>query len=306
MIRRLFSPSSTRVLTQAVRQRSELHASNRLVGSLLHMVRSHIPPIAPIGQRCMLSSEALLKSSIQTTEERIPVRRSNTNKTPKTPTLDPRAEAKITALTAAKEKLELSKSKYQTRLQNTSPDDEYLSQLHKKVLESSRELATAYSQSIKYCSRIMNNPEATGIAEGFMYEWMQKFLEQNDRDVEIIENAIIKKKWAIRTINDLAGMLKDTSSRDVDGREDTSLMPIPPPATKDYLNILRAYSASKARKKGEQAEALLANMLKLARAVASDGCLSSEHKMWVKENIPTSKMFALTVKCYAGSTRELY
>ena len=106
MIRRLFSPSSTRVLAQAVRQRSELHASNRLVGSL-HMVRSHIPPIAPIGQRCMLSSEALLKFIIQTTEKRIPLRRSNTNKTPKMPMLDPQAEAKITALAAAKEKLDL-------------------------------------------------------------------------------------------------------------------------------------------------------------------------------------------------------
>ena len=142
------------------------------------------------------------------------------------------------------------------------------------------------------------------MAEGFMYEWMEIFLEQSDSCVKVDRNAIMKKKWTIKTIHELAGILKDTSSFDIDEREDTSLMFIPPPATKDYLNILRAYSASKSRKKGEQAEALLANMLELARAIACDGCLSIGHKMWVNENIPTSKMFALTVKCYAGSTRE--
>lgn len=308
MIRRLFPPSSTRGLAQAVRQRAELYASNRLVvqlvGSRHSSIQNHIQPIPPIGQRLMLSSDASLKSSTETAEKRIPIRRRNTITTPKLPMLDSRAEAKLNALTAAKEKLKITKSKYQTRLQNTSPDDEYLLQLHQKIIESSRELATAYSQSIKYCSRIVNNPQATVMAEKFMYEWMETFLEQSDSCVKVDRNAIMKKKWTIKTIHELAGMLKDTSSFDIDEREDTPLMFIPPPATKDYLNILRAYSASKARKKGEQAEALLANMLELARAIACDGCLSSGHKMWVNENIPTSKMFALTVKCYAGSTRE--
>jgi len=117
---------------------------------------------------------------------------------------------------------------------------------------------------------------------------------------------------------------------------------IPPPTNKDYTSLLRSYSVSKARRKGQQAETLMGTMLDVAKMLSYyynmdhpkwtedrlfdvgmevveengvvDYCDSTneiegqnEHKQWmtwVKESIPNSKAFSLAVKCHAGTTHN--
>jgi hypothetical protein len=96
---------------------------------------------------------------------------------------------------------------------------------------------------------------------------------------------------------------------------------LPPPSSKDYINLLRAYSNSKARRKGQQCEALMKSMMMLAnivschydtnnenpteertsdigraRVVGVDGKETEQWKIWVNESIPNSKVFALAIK----------
>ena len=237
----------------------------------------------------------------------IPIKRSKSAESPKLPNLDHRAESKLSILAKSKEEAGLVRAKYNTRLKNTTPDDEYFLHLKERVAESQHQLGVAYSQAIKYSSRIVNNPAATAVAEGLLYEWMETFLQVLDGDggkTTIHKNSILRKKWMIRTINDIIrSMDKAESTEQSYAKADEKLMQIPPPAAKDYINILRAYSTSKAKKKGEQAESILANMMELANSLSNEK-LTEMHKEWIKESIPNSKMFALAIKCYAGSTRK--
>jgi hypothetical protein len=251
------------------------------------------------------ASISALVTSKETTyhDEGIPTNKSRNHKKSATILFDSRAEAKLSALSAAKENATVTYAKYQTRLKNSSPDDEYLLHLRDRVMESHRELTTAYSQAIKYCSRILNNPDATSKAEGMIYEWIERFVKDYNvqfgvkiNGFSVDRNVTMKKKRVIKTIHDVCRALEDTV--DTAAKE---FMHIAPPATKDYINILRAYSVSKAKRKGEHAEALLVNMMELANGLAG---VESKNPLWIKENIPNSKMFALAVKCYAGSTRE--
>lgn len=243
-------------------------------------------------------------------DQGIPINRSsNKSKVPKSPLLfDARAEAKLAALSAAKESANISRGKYQTRLRNvSSQDDEYLQHLKERVVETQQELGVAYSQAIKYCSRIMNNPDATVKADKLMYDWMDLFSREHAKanevkPVSVDRFATMKKKRLVKTINELAQYLKETD-RNKSPRVNEAVMHIAPPAAKDYINILRAHSVSKAKRKGEQAEALLVNMMELANCL---NCVENRNMTWIKDSIPNSKMFALAVKCYAGSTRELH
>ena len=237
----------------------------------------------------------------------IPIKRSKRTKSVKSLNLDPRAESKLSILAKSIEEADLMRAKYNTRLKNTTPDDEYLLHLKERVVESQHQLGVAYSQAIKYSSRIVNNPDATAVAERLLYEWMETFLQEwhgGGGKTSIDKNAIVKKKWMIRAIHDMIRTLDETESIEQPSHKtDEMLMHIPPPAAKDYINILRAYSTSKAKRKGEQAESILANMMELANSLSKEK-LNEMHKVWIKESIPNSKMFALAVKCYAGSTRK--
>merc|ERR1719491_1051287 len=62
-------------------------------------------------------------------------------------------------------------------------------------------------------------------------------------------------------------------------------VPMAPPSSFDYINVLRAYSMSKARRKGEQCEALMTTMMEVSRACATEyGRLDDEDELqtWKK------------------------
>jgi hypothetical protein len=227
--------------------------------------------------------------------------------------LDDRSNAKMAALAKAKEKM------------RTICNDDVTSNDEKRI-QTGRELAHAYSQAIKYTSRMTKNVTATRLAEETLYEWMDEVMRPfgvttSGRMAKINDDAVdddvsntaiyLTKKWTIRTANEIARRL---------GGENTTTSPnvisvqIPPPSSSDYINLLRAYSSSKARRKGQQCEVLIKNMMTLADVVSchcytttgddeTTGEAMEEWKLWVKEGIPNSKAFALAIKCHAGSTR---
>ncbi|KAL7542811.1 hypothetical protein ACHAXR_012125 [Thalassiosira sp. AJA248-18] len=254
---------------------------------------------------------------------------------------DDRAQAKLAALTNAKEEAENAKT---TFLSSTAADraDGTAAELHEKWNLSEQNLALAYSQAIKYTSRITKSKEATTTAEGLLQEWMDRFMVTFGRSLTWMEDDMsLNKKKMVRAIHKIVPILT-TSSDDTSGSKSASLkdednessslstIRIPPPTSKDYINLLRGYSMSKARRKGQQCEALMTNMMKLAQTVAfhyneddekwtnmnivhdvgmeyvasGNGSETKKWKLWVNESIPSSKAFALAIKCHAGSTHS--
>eukprot|EP00804_Cyclotella_cryptica_P028082 CCRYP_016148-RB/>CCRYP_016148-RB protein AED:0.01 eAED:0.01 QI:153/1/1/1/0.14/0.12/8/2051/850 len=241
--------------------------------------------------------------------------------------MDTRAEAKLQALSEAKVHADIISAKYFSQRQSGHVDAD-MKQLNEELSQCQHHLAQAYSQAIKYSSRIPNNPEATSVAETLLYEWMGKVLtgfrgddskaELHDGETAsesaefIMKNATMKKKLMVRTVHGIIPTLRSEHdartqfSLDEKKHESMTIHNIPPPTSKDYINVLRAYSISKARRKGEQAEALIVNMLDLAETLAkcNDDAHNDLYTSWIKESIPNSKMFALTIKCYGGSTHK--
>eukprot|EP00970_Alexandrium_tamarense_P005938 scaffold996_cov190-Alexandrium_tamarense.AAC.13 len=279
-------------------------------------------------------------------DEGIPFRRSNTNADPnkqlkKSTLFDDRADAKLAALSTAKHEADVAKAAFLVHSQPEQSDASVSEELHFRWNQSEQQLAHAYSQAIKYTSRVLNNQEATATAEKLMYEWMARFTDSFDdgsitkkRNIQrnadefsdVQDTVYVNKKRMVRTIHKVVAKL---SSEDSSINEDDTLnlptIHIPPPSSKDYINLLRAYSISKARRKGQQSEALIVNMLELARITSfyynvdhpkwtqdrvNDFGMECDNKgvkkwiSWTKENVPNSKAFALAIKCYAGSTRE--
>ena len=269
---------------------------------------------------------------------------------------DDRANAKLDALSSAKIEADVAKAAYQSFLDIGDEDTLNKEDLHDKWKKSEENLALAYSQAIKYTSRIHNNESATKMAERLLNEWVDRFMKPygnssvvsgeagkdgNNVSEASINKMYLNKKWMVRTINKIMPRLTSTcSDYDLKVQEDgntttttttTTSLPtirIPPPSSKDYVNILRAYSLSKARRKGQQAEGIIKNMMKIANTVSyyydegndnwsqdkaidigmelvtnEDGQQIQRWRMWVNESIPNSKVFALAIKCNAGSTR---
>lgn len=242
--------------------------------------------------------------------------------------LDDRAKAKMIALTKAKDEMEEA---WTTSSDDDGDADDASSE---RRVQAGRELAHAYSQAIKYTSRLAKSVEATRLAETMLYEWMDEFLRplggissmrmDDMGDEEDVSNTAmyLNKKWTIRTAHEIATRLEGSNVA-AEGTHSTATKEIVvrlpyPPSSGDYINLLRAYSSSKARRKGQRCEVLMKNMLTLAEVVSrhssiddvgrecvsSDDCDRNEMwRMWVKESIPNSKVFALAIKCHAGSTR---
>lgn len=182
------------------------------------------------------------------------------------------------------------------------------------------------------------------------------------------KNGELSKKRTVRTIHQIMSRLapsaadtkttgKENSTITTSSNESiatlaapTALYPsaklpkirIPPPTNRDYISLLRSYSVSKARRKGQQAETLMGTMLDVAKMlsyhynedhpkwtedrlfdvgmelVGENGVVEScdstneiegqtgdkQWMTWVKESIPNSKAFSLAVKCHAGTTRK--
>jgi len=266
---------------------------------------------------------------------------------------DDRANAKLDALSSAKIEADVAKAAYQSFDGYIGEDTLNKEDLHDTWNKSEENLALAYSQAIKYTSRIHNNESATKMAERLLNEWVDRFMKplgnssvvsgEAGKDGDNVSEASINKmylnkKWMVRTINKIMPRLTSCSNDDLKVQEDgvtaatttssLSSIRIPPPASKDYVNILRAYSLSKARRKGQQAEGIIKNMMKIANTVSyyydesnhnwsqdkandigmervtnEDGQQIQQWRMWVNESIPNSKVFALAIKCNAGSTR---
>ena len=262
---------------------------------------------------------------------------------------DDRAKAKLKALSAAKVNAEESKSAYLKLVKSNTAtvDNENIQVLHEQWKQSEEQLSHAYSQAIKYTSRILKNQKATQTAERLLFEWMDRFTysfessdgvicTNNDTNTAAPNTLYMNKKRMIRTINKIVPKLTSSSNNSSSAAsllsKENNILPkihIPPPTEKDYMNILRAYSMSKAKRKGQQCETLLANMLELAKTAAyyyseddkswtedrvhdigmeptkNDGVASSDKrwKGWVIESIPKSKAFSIAIKCYAGTTQ---
>ena len=303
---------------------------------------------------------------------------------------DERAKAKLAALTTAKRDADEAKAAFIAAATGEEGDHvtDNITQdlLYDKYNQSEQNLAHAYSQAIKYTSRIPKNETATKMSERLMYEWMERFMipfdhsaggwllqqenhDNNDNDNHnhnqkqleetsaALHKIYLNKKWMVRTINKIVPRLTSSSEEEEEEEKGSitvtvqdddhpsgsstsssssmlNSVHIPPPTSKDYINLLRAYSVSKARRKGQQSEILMKNMMKLANTVThyyyqhennedwskkndvgmesimivnddeTDGKEATKRwKTWVKESIPNSKVFALAIKCHAGTTR---
>ena len=215
------------------------------------------------------------------------------------------------------------------------------------------QLARAYSQAVKYTARIAKSPDATAAAERLLSEWTARFLApfgvapawSEARDAGVVvdpETTYLNKKRTVRALHRIAAMGLVAPDDDVPAttpRSDGGAVPatsavraaaspvrIPPPSAGDYVNLLRAYSVSKARRKGQKSEVLLRNMVQMAKTVAffygegddrdlrtdagmedvvsPEGNSIKKWRLWVNDTVPNSKVFALAIKCHAGSTRE--
>ena len=250
--------------------------------------------------------------------------------------LDDRARAKLAALTTAKEEAQRARESH----------DYDAIELRARRELAGRELARAYSQAIKYASRLTRSESATRVAGGLMHEWMDAFTgpiggsmaarlaygDVDDDGEAVPDETYLNRKWTVRTANEIAERLSASKKLggDVGGDvgDDVAAVPswMPPPSRGDYVNLLRAYSASKARSKGLRCEALMGNMMTLADAVSrryggdvdevrmmtddeedfgmewvasgegGDEGRIERWRTWVKESIPNSKVFALAIK----------
>ncbi len=246
---------------------------------------------------------------------------------------DDRARAKLAALSSAREEAVMAMSSH----------DYDADELRMRRDQAGNELARAYSQAIKYTSRLTKSEGATRVAEGLLYEWMDMFVKPlggsvvgnddatyDDDGGTVTDATCLNKKWTIRTAHDIVVRLSSVTPAsklddgyvvvDAIGKTDDAVVAVrvPPPSFGDYVNLLRAYSASKARRKGERCEALVKNMIALADALSRHygdcefvdkddfgmemiACGNGDEKTerwrtWVKESMPNSKVFALAIK----------
>ncbi len=255
---------------------------------------------------------------------------------------DDRARAKLVALSNAEKEAVDAQAAFLTCATTASVGK--LDELYERWKISEQNLGFAYSQAIKYTSRIHHDEEATMTAERLMYQWMDRVMESFGSSLvwmKDIEDAVedsttvyLNKKWMIRTIHGIMPRLT-TSRTDHSPGKDVKIYPkirLPPPSSKDYINLLRAYSNSKARRKGQQCEALMKSMMMLANTVSchydtnneengakektcdieketANGVGEEENelwKIWVHESIPNSKAFALAIKVRLSRSRRLF
>jgi len=294
-------------------------------------------------QKGLIESEKIEQMHMRS-DENIPFQRSKKTKLKaQISGFDDRAQAKLTALSNAKKEAEDAKAAFISSTiadgGETNPDEK----LHTEWNQAEQNLAHAYSQAIKYTSRITKNEKATKEAERLLYEWMDRFMDpfggssavwmKEDKDLsDVPDTMYLNKKWMVRTIHAIVPKLSPGESKPEVGSDKSSDLPqirIPPPISKDYTNLLRSYSMSKARRKGQQCEALMRNMMRLANTVAyyydkdsenwtedkvydvgmesvisGEGNETNRWRLWVNNSIPNSKAFALAIKCHAGTTHS--
>ena len=221
---------------------------------------------------------------------------------------DVRSEAKLDALDDAKQHVERLRADLLSAKENGSRDTEGL---REQLSVAEEALNVAYSQAIKYTSRQSQDAQAVQTAASLMYEWTGRFINGDVRK----NNKFLNRKNMTRRVHEILRALNNDRTPEPKAAtetEDEGRTAMLAPSRRDYNNILRAHSTSKALRKGEQCEELIDRMMDVAvysaqrYAESEDEDEREKLKRIVAESLPDSKVFALAIKCYAGSTRKQF
>ena len=206
--------------------------------------------------------------------------------------LDTRSEVKLSVLEETKKLTD------EIKLKITNEEGGY-----GEWIEHERKLSDAYSKAIKYTARLRSKDTAlksTHLLEemisrhGFISSQSIFFSLQEDVDRGssiVIHDDTIDQTIQSLSFDDNGNVETNTISDDIKQMDDTFVSEsIPPPTKQDFQNIMHSWASSKAKRKGLHAETLLWRMMELA--IIQPGHFE----------FPDSRMFALVVKCYAGST----
>ena len=224
--------------------------------------------------------------------------------------LDVRSEAKLDALEDAKQHVERLRADVLSATENRS-ESEDTERLREKLSVAEEALSVAYSQAIKYTSRQSQDAHAVQTATSLINEWTGRIF---GGDVRSNHKGLNRKKMT-RRVHEILRSLNGndcTNEQAATASDDGRRSAMSPPFRRDYINILRAHSTSKALRKGEQGEALIDSMMDVAVYSAHRFAESedeNEREKWkriVVDSLPDSKVFALAIKCYAGSTRKYF
>mmetsp|Transcript_34413 Transcript_34413/g.75330 ORF Transcript_34413/g.75330 Transcript_34413/m.75330 type:complete len:777 (+) Transcript_34413:132-2462(+) len=207
-----------------------------------------------------------------------------------------RATTKLNALGEAKAKRKDAKrayeaSRYDDEMLNDDESTSELSTLLDEWLESERALSLAYQQAIKYVARTRDADAALNA-----HKLLEEMIERAGAPpTDHPPGGDIGSIGASSTELKLQVMVKMIGERGQDrkGILPDINVPFPPPERKDFMNVLRSWYQSKARKKGLYAEALLLRMAELAYWYPD-----------VFDTLPVSKTFSIVVQCHAGSTHS--
>lgn len=213
-----------------------------------------------------------------------------------------RAQVKLEALAEARTKRKEAKRAYEAaRYDDEMLSDEEstaeLSALLAEWEESERSLALTLQQAIKYVART-RDVDAALSAQQLLEEMIERAgAAPTDFPFEGDESLSDSGSPVASTLKTQA-MVKMVSTPHGDHLPNDevtlkSFATFPPPDRKDFLNVLRSWHQSKARKKGVYAEALLLRMAEL-------------HYLYpdLFDTLPDSKTFAMVIQCHAGSTHS--
>ncbi len=207
--------------------------------------------------------------------------------------LDTRSEVKLLVLNEAKEIADKAKINYQDNQEG-----------YEEWIGHETNLSDAYSKAIKYTARLRSKD--TALKSSKLLEEMigrhgmsstSTFYSFKEGDVDVggifIDDDVIGATIKSLKFDNSGNVKLNGTSTDFQqiGHNDMTTS-IPPPKKQDFSNILHSWGSSKARRKGLYAETLLWRMMELA--ILQPGYFE----------FPDSKMFALVIKCYAGSTRK--
>ena len=214
-----------------------------------------------------------------------------------------RAKIKLEALAEARTKRKEAKRAYEAaRFDDEMLNDEEstaeLNTLLDEWEESERHLAMTLQQAIKYVART-RDADAALTAQQLLEEMIERAgaaptefpLEGEDSSSDFSPNKL-KMQAMVKMIISTPRQDRPNDARNAPSIDThVSNMAFPPPDRKDFLNVLRSWHQSKARKKGLYAEALLLRMAELNHLYPD-----------VFDTLPNSKTFAIVIHCHAGST----
>ena len=213
-----------------------------------------------------------------------------------------RAQVKLEALAEARTKRKEAKRAYEAaRYDDEMLSDEEstaeLSALLGEWEESERNLALTLQQAIKYVART-RDVDAALSAQQLLEEMIERagaaptdFPFEGDESLSGSGSQVastLKTQAMVKMVGTPRG-----NHRPNDEVTIKSFATFPPPDRKDFLNVLRSWHQSKARKKGVYAEALLLRMAEL-HYLHPD----------LFDTLPDSKTFAMVIQCHAGSTHS--